>query len=262
MWNGVAELLAEEFSLYAIDRRGQGASSAPDDAYDFTDFADDTVAVIDHLQLRDAYAVGHSAGGTDVLLAAAARPDAFARIWVMEPTVMDPSEPDVRADMAPMHAQTLSVFAHRRAVFGSRDEVRDRYDGRGVFTGWCDDILDAFVHDGFADEPDGSVSLRCTPAHEVSMLRRIFAAMEGTYRGDGATNPFDALRQVPCPVLVLTTESSPPIYRQMAEALHGMVADTTAEHLDGLGHAAPQVDPTRVAESILRFWHTTRRSTQ
>ncbi len=46
-------------------------------------------------RLRDAYAVGHSAGATDILLAAAQRPEAFARIFAIEPTVMDPADPAI-----------------------------------------------------------------------------------------------------------------------------------------------------------------------
>ena len=56
-WTGVIEQLAGRFDLFAVDRRGHGTSSAPADAYDFTDFADDAVRVIDALGLQDAFAI-------------------------------------------------------------------------------------------------------------------------------------------------------------------------------------------------------------
>ena len=256
-WLGVAELLGARFELCVIDRRGHGASSAPDDAYDFTDFARDTVCVIDSLGVRGAYAVGHSAGATDLLLAAAERPDAFRRLFVIEPTAMDPAEPGVRADMAPLHAQALADFARRRATFASRDEVVARYTGRGAFAGWRPDVLEAFVRDGFADEPGGAVTLRCTPSAEVAMLRQIFAAMEGTYRVGADPHPFAVLAQVHRPTLVVTTEHSQPIYDRMAEVVRRLLPNSEHVHLDGLGHAAPQVDPERVAAEVLRFWDDT-----
>ncbi len=46
--------------------------------------------MIDALDLRDVYGIGHSAGATDLLLAAKLRPERFTRLFVMEPTVMDP----------------------------------------------------------------------------------------------------------------------------------------------------------------------------
>lgn len=254
-WIGVAEMLAEHFEVWALDRRGHGLSSAPVDRYDFTDFMDDMVRVVDALEVRDAYAVGHSAGATDLLLCAAERPRAFRRLFVMEPTAMDPAEPDVRAELAPFHAEALAAFARRRAVFGSRAEVTGRYTGRGAFEGWRPDVLDAFVRDGFVDLADGSVALRCDPAREVEMLQSIFAAMEGAYRPDDDAHPFAALRRVRPPTAIVTTEHSQPIYGAMAGVVDRLVPDTTRLHLDGLGHLAAQVDPGRVAREVLAWWH-------
>ena len=253
-WAGVAEILADEFELCAVDRRGHGTSTAPPDGYDVTDFARDAACVVDALGLRDAYAVGHSAGATDLLLCAAERPDAFRRLLVIEPTAMDPGEPNVRVDMAPFHTEALGAFARRRATFATRQEVRDRYTERGIFVGWRSDLLDGFVRDGVADVADGSVRLRCDPAHETAMLRHIFAAMEGTYRAGQDDHPFDGLKRVRCPTLVVTTEHSQPIYATMAAIVERLVPDTSHLHLDGLGHMAAQVDPERVATEVLRFW--------
>jgi pimeloyl-ACP methyl ester carboxylesterase len=254
-WSGVAERLADDFELCAVDRRGHGKSSVALDAYDFTDFAGDLVHVVDALGLRAAYAVGHSAGATDLLLCAADRPDAFRRLFVIEPTAMDPHEPNARVDLVPFHTEALAGFARRRARFRSRQEVVQRYVGRDAFAGWRSDLLEAFVRDGFADVADGSVVLRCDPAHEVEMLRPIFAAMEGTYRAGRPDHPFDALRRVQGPTLVVTTERSQPIYKTMADVVQRLVPDASRLHLDGLGHAAPQVDPERVATEVWNFWH-------
>ena len=253
-WTGVIEQLAGRFDLFAVDRRGHGTSSAPADAYDFTDFADDAVRVIDALGLQDAFAIGHSAGATDLLLAAASRPAAFRRMFVMEPTAMDPAEPGVRAHLAPAHAETLDAFARRRATFPSRAAVAERYEGRGVFAGWQPGVLAAFVEAGFAEVADGSVTLRCTPVNEVAMLRSIFAAMEGTYRTGEGANPFSSLGLVHCPVTVATTEHSQDIYKDMAAVAARLLPDVTQVHFDGLGHVAPMVDPVRVADEVIRCW--------
>lgn len=255
-WIGVAEVLASAFDVYAIDRRGHGSSSAPDDAYDFTDFAADAMRVVDALGLRDAYAVGHSAGATDLLLCAAQRPDAFRKLFVMEPTAMHPDEPGVRAAMAPLHAEMLEVFARRRSVFESRTAVLEWYARRDAYADWRPDVVEAMVDGGYRELDDGSLELRCAPASETAMLRRIFAAMEGTYRVGEADHPFEALRRVRQPTRIVTTEHSQPIYREMAEVVRRLVPDTSHVHLDGLGHLAAQVDPPRVAAEILRFWDT------
>ena len=44
------------------------AASHKPDAYHFLDYAEDVCRVIDALDLRDVYGIGHSAGATDLLL--------------------------------------------------------------------------------------------------------------------------------------------------------------------------------------------------
>ena len=51
----------------------------------------DSAAAIETLGLSDIYGIGHSAGATDLLLAAKLLPERFSRLFVMEPTVMDPA---------------------------------------------------------------------------------------------------------------------------------------------------------------------------
>ena len=91
VWDEVARELASDYTVYALDRRGHGDSHKPAaDRYHFLDFAEDVCAVVEALDLSDIYGIGHSAGATDLLLAAKLMPARFSRLFVMEPTVMDP----------------------------------------------------------------------------------------------------------------------------------------------------------------------------
>ncbi len=260
VWAGVTAHLLEEFVVYALDRRGHGASAKPIDAYDFTDFADDTICVIDALRLVDAYGIGHSAGATDLLLACAERPSAFRRLFTIEPTAMDPTAPIRRPELDEMHAAILGSITRRTSHFGSRSEVVERYRSRDAFASWRLDLLEAYVDGGFHDLPDGTVALSCAPEIERSMLARIFAVMEGTYPGPMGTrdvdNPFRAFARVACPTLIATTELSSPIYGRMAADARRVVPGAVAHHFDGVGHAAAQIDPDAVAAAALRWWST------
>ena len=253
-WGGVAEIVGDRFEMYAIDRRGHGSSTVPSDGYDFTDFAADTVRVIDALGLRNAYGVGHSAGATDLLLAAATRSDAFRGLFAIEPTAMDPAQPHIRADTAAEHTELLTLMAERRSRFRSRQEVIDRYTDRGVFTGWRPDLLMAYVDDAFHEIDDTTVALTCDPTVEAVMLRHIFAAMQGSYRAGEPNHPFEMLRRVRCPTRVVTTEHSQAIYKTMADVIGRLVPNCSRAHLANLGHAAAQVDPATVAAEVLTFW--------
>jgi non-heme chloroperoxidase len=51
------------YRVVAFDRRGHGRSSQVPDGHDMDHFAADAAAVVEHLNLRDAIHIGHSAGG-------------------------------------------------------------------------------------------------------------------------------------------------------------------------------------------------------
>ncbi|KAE9380058.1 Alpha/beta hydrolase protein [Stipitochalara longipes BDJ] len=54
------------YRVIAHDRRGHGRSSQPWDGNEMDTYADDLLAVIEHLDLKDAMLVGHSTGGGEV----------------------------------------------------------------------------------------------------------------------------------------------------------------------------------------------------
>ena len=66
-WDPVAIELSRYYRVYAIERRGHGWSDKPESGYEFYDFAEDLIGVLDALNIKDVLAIGHSAGGTDFL---------------------------------------------------------------------------------------------------------------------------------------------------------------------------------------------------
>ncbi|MDA2890580.1 alpha/beta hydrolase [Mycolicibacterium sp. BiH015] len=59
--------LGEGFRVIAHDRRGHGRSSQLAEGHDMDHYADDLLAVVEHLDLHDAVHVGHSTGGGEVV---------------------------------------------------------------------------------------------------------------------------------------------------------------------------------------------------
>jgi pimeloyl-ACP methyl ester carboxylesterase len=75
VWDEVARELASSYTVYALDRRGHGDSHKPAaNRYHFQDFAEDVCTAIEALDLSNIYGIGHSAGATDLLLAAKLKP--------------------------------------------------------------------------------------------------------------------------------------------------------------------------------------------
>lgn len=66
-WEDQMNFLAERgFRCIAHDRRGHGRSGQPWNGNDMDTYADDLAQLFNHLDLRDAILIGHSAGGGEV----------------------------------------------------------------------------------------------------------------------------------------------------------------------------------------------------
>jgi non-heme chloroperoxidase len=58
--------LLKGFRVIAHDRRGHGRSSQTSSGHDMDHYADDLLALVEHLDLREAVHIGHSTGGGEV----------------------------------------------------------------------------------------------------------------------------------------------------------------------------------------------------
>jgi pimeloyl-ACP methyl ester carboxylesterase len=254
VWQDVAESLARDFQVYAIDRRGHGRTSKPDDAYHFLDFSEDLVAVIDSLELDRAYGVGHSAGATDLLLSATRRPNAFRRLFAMEPTVMNPAAYRAAAKLSTERTEAIAQTARRRRSFPSFEDVLGRYRTRPAFLKWRLELLDLYVRYGF-DTSEAGVDLLCRPEVECAMLVHIYAAMENVYAGDDRGNPFRALAKIESGLCcVSTAEKSGEIYKQMARIADDLIPNAASMEFSDAGHSVAQERPQEVVRALLGFW--------
>lgn len=252
VWDEVARDLAASYTVYALDRRGHGQSHKPAaDGYHFQDYAEDVCKIIAALGLRDIYGIGHSAGATDLLLAAKLLPQHFSRLFVIEPTVMDPRA--ARDGSAGQGDAAVQGVLRRQAEFDSFDAVFQRYRAAPAFVDWTEDSLWAYVRHGFEPSENGRVRLLCTPKIESAILRPIFEAMEQTYAGGSRGNPFMWLTEIKRPVRIATTEKSWAIYKEMAARAAALIPHASKLAFDGVGHSVAQEAPERVIAAVREF---------
>lgn len=236
-WLAVAEALCDRFTVYALDRRGHGLSEQPAGGYDLVDFADDLIGVVDALDVRGAYGIGHSAGGTDLLYMAAERPQAVTRLSCIEPIIMDPTLE------RPAGGNFMAETARRRrGEFASRQAAYERYASRPPFSVWQPAVLQAYVDHGFEQLSDGSVRLRCPPAIEAKM-----------YGGTRVRNLIPLLKQLRCPVLLITGGNSMPHYGPMAETAAAAIPDCARHHFTEATHFIPQQIPKELVARLVAF---------
>jgi pimeloyl-ACP methyl ester carboxylesterase len=245
IWEPIADRLTHAGQrVYSFDFRGHGDSSAPDVAdydYSWNGFADDALAVAEHLGIaRDPHllACGHSKGGAALLLGEAAQPGTFARIWTYEPIMFDSEEPQ-----PPDSDFFLARAARkRRNEWSSPDEAFASYSSKPPLNAMTSESLHAYVDYAFRDRGDGVYELKCRPEVEAQV-----------YTMGPNHDAFRKLPGIDAPVAVVCGETSmsidPPRAKRIAEQLpHGHV-----EVMPELGHFGPQQDPDACVASMLRL---------
>lgn len=90
IWRKVIGLLDDKVRCIAVNQRGWGGSVATDSRYDLVAMADDTVAIIEQLNLGRVILVGHSMGGKVAQIVAARRPPQLVGLVLVAPSPPTP----------------------------------------------------------------------------------------------------------------------------------------------------------------------------
>ena len=250
-WEDVAKTLSENYTVYAIDRRGHGESFKPAlSHYHFADFAHDLYRVIEDLGLSNVIGVGHSAGATDILLCTKFASDRFDRILAIEPTIMNPGEYRPGVKLSDWGESSIQRALKRRLHFENFDTALELLQAAPGLANWQENAIRTYLTYGFETLDDGRLRLLCTPEIEAAMARPIFEAMEQIYVGDHRGNPFQWLFDIKCPVRIYTAQQSFPIYSDMASRAMSMIPGATHEILNDVGHCVPQESPDIVIEAL------------
>ncbi|RKP07120.1 Alpha/Beta hydrolase protein [Thamnocephalis sphaerospora] len=158
MWFPIIGRLANEnVRCIAYDIRYHGDSASLNAGKPVKDDADWMHHAFDILKLAGELeppmpilAVGHSLGGTALLLAEHARPNTFARIITLD-SVCGPLDPTV----LPFNADILITAKgarRRRSRWPSRHEAKRSLLKNPIFCAWDEEVLNTYIQYGFADD--------------------------------------------------------------------------------------------------------------
>jgi pimeloyl-ACP methyl ester carboxylesterase len=238
-WAPVARRLTEGLRPLALDMRGHGASGrSRSGSYGWELNAADALAVLGQLEWggkSDVVAVGHSAGATALLLAEEARPGTFSRLWGWEPILAVPGFGSTLRNSA-----QLAVRARkRRSQFGSLEEARAHFEGRGQFAEFAPESLEAFLNGAFDEAGDGTLRLACDPEDEARM-----------YEGALAQDAWGRLPQVRCGVRLLGGGRSTAVPFDDLAAIGARLPAGTMSVVPSLTHFGPFEDPAAMAADI------------
>lgn len=186
VWDQVVNRLPGR-RVISVDLRGHGRSEKPDAPYSWRTFGEDLAAFIETLQLTRLVGVGHSMGGHSIALAAGLRPEAFAALVLIEPTL------GAEASYGQPRAGGMDHIRRRRALWRSPQEMFDRFQGRAPFASWDEAVLHDYCHYGLLPAEGDGFLLACPPEVEAAIY-------EGN---DAASNIYPEVSRITAPVRVL-----------------------------------------------------------
>lgn len=196
-WDGVVRALREEAGhIVALDQRGHGRS-AKAEPYHWRQFGLDLSAFVEALDLERIVGVGHSMGGHCVVQAAAAHPQRFAKLLLVDPVIMAPGSYRQPTPFATVEAHPV---AKRRNRWPSAEAMFRRFEGRHPFSLWQPDVLRDYCQYGLLPAADGEGwVLACPPEVEAAI-----------YLGSLGRDIADQVATLPHPVTVLRARPRPP----------------------------------------------------
>ena len=244
----IADEIAPDWPLAAIDWRGFGHSDWHPGGYWFPDYYADLDELLDRLcPASPARLVGHSMGGNVAMVYAGVRPDRVQRIVNLEGFGLprtDPSQAPARL------ARWLDQLRERPEPgdYATAQDLAERLLRRNprLGAGRASFIAERWTR----PQPGGGVRLRADPAHRhvnPYLYRR--EEMEACWR------------RVAAPVLLVVGGLSEIAARfgteGVADAFRALIPDLRVELLAGAGHMLHHEEPAAIARLIEDFLGTT-----
>lgn len=232
-WSPLSDLLAERFTLIAVDVVGHGLSDKPAtlDHYFLPQAAADVIRAVEIAGFSRCAWLGYSMGGRLALRVATNFPQAVERL-------------------ALIGASPGLAFSEERAARVASDELLAQTIER--------DGVEAFV-DYWENIPLFASQKRLPPERQTAIragrLRNEAVGLAGSLRGmgTGTQEPFyDRLASLRMPVLALAGELDTK-YTAIAREMATAVPDARARVVPGAGHAAHSENPDFCGAAIAAF---------
>lgn len=226
-WDSMVPLLAGDFTVYAMDRRGRGASG-DSSKYSIEREFDDVAAAVDALP-GPVHLYGHSFGGMCVL-EAALRTRNLGRLMVYEGGVK-PAGSGLRLTPDGFIAELEQLIA----------------------SGHVDEAMSIFMLKAAGVAPEELGVLRKHPAWVARLEAAHTIPRELRAINDYHGSDMAKIATIDAPALLIVGSETDPRRREMFEAWTRMLGDARVTVLPGQRHAAHQTAPELLAAALKEF---------
>ena len=230
VWEPVAKRVSERARAISYDRRGWGASTAPEGYRRTTieEQSEDAVVLVESLRAAPVVLCGAGIGAMIALDLVLRRPELVAAALLIEPPIFS------------LLSEATGALSDDRLAL--QDAVHDR-GADGAIAAYLSGRLTAL----------GAGTDRLPTAVTVEARARPVSLFAELGAGSGWSAPLLRFADAQRPTLIVTAESTPPLLREAAKALAARLARTESREVEST-RSAPHIGaPDRVAELALEL---------
>lgn len=247
-YSPMLETLAEDFDLFLSDVQGHGDSDHGGRFHGWNRTADLCIeawqAHADRFGPVPTMLVGHSFGAVITALMMAHQPTLAQRAVLLDPVLFPPAMMGLMAlsDVVGLYSRNLLAqrARKRRHHWPDRETARRLLEGRGMFKGWSDPALQAYVDHALRDTPGGGVELKCSPRLEAEIF------------GSFPKRLWSSLKRIQTPTRVLYGENTFPFVPSAVSRLCMSNLHVGAQRVPG-GHCFMQEQPFEAARLVSNY---------
>lgn len=240
MYEPMLKHLANQFDLVLLDAQGHGDSEHGGNFVGWNQSAELAVAAYQTMMPRypnvTYIGMGHSFGGVLTALVQA-KYQLFQRIVLLDPVLFTPGMLSLMLLLKwsglYQHNKLARRARQRKHQFDSYQQAWDYFYQRGLFRGWHDEGLHAYLRHGLRHQGE-LLQLKCAPQREAE----VFASFP--------TQLWSQLRNLPRPVDLLMGTGSYPFVHHSAKRLQRFNPHIRTHQLQG-GHCFMQEQPLPTA---------------
>jgi pimeloyl-ACP methyl ester carboxylesterase len=223
-WKPVSPALEQQFTLYAVDRRGRGESGEAQ-SYAIEREFEDVAAVVDSIG-EEVNLLGHSFGGICALEAALLTPN-LRKLILYEPPLPVPGVP-----------------IYPEGVIDRLKALMDADDRAGVLTTFMREVVRMPAHELELFQSSPAFPSRVAAAHTLPRELRAHEA----YRFEP-----ERFKNLHIPTLLLLGGDSPTFFKAAIEAANAALPNSRIVVLPGQQHIAIDTAPDMFVHEVLAF---------
>ena len=240
-WTAAAQRLAVDYDVVMPDARAHGLSSAPPAGYDALTQAEDLLGILQALELKMAFVLGHSRGAVTALALAARHPEAVRAMMLEDPPPWwtrnlprDGITGEAKRDDG-LKNWALQLHSHTRAELIASERQNNPH--------WTDTEL----------EPWADSKLLFNPLMTASFFNG---------RSENEIDWTELLPQVGCPTLVLTGDPQKGAILKPTDVaeLQALIPQMQMVHIQGAGHSIRRDQFEMYMSAVTDFISGTARS--